>query len=153
MINKITHTHTHSYLHEQQLAAQVRRTEISSAGKFSLQLAEPPQVSDRQKGGKIHEHTPSHPSIKNNFLHLWSQSEHQDTNTKATVKNKVCLRLITVWWSPEGLGLREPPGSGWYWLWSDSVGGTAELILQNQNRNASPPHPDRCQATKRQENR
>lgn len=41
-----------SNLHEQQLAAQERGAEISSSSEFSLQLAEPLQVSEGQTGGE-----------------------------------------------------------------------------------------------------
>lgn len=40
---------TRSYLHEQQLAAQVRRTEISSSSELRLQLPEPLEVSDKHR--------------------------------------------------------------------------------------------------------
>lgn len=51
-IQRVIDKNTHSYLHEQQLAAQVSSTEISSPSKLCLQLPQPPQVSVRPTRGK-----------------------------------------------------------------------------------------------------
>lgn len=51
-IQRVIDKNTHSYLHEQQLAAQVSSTEISSPSKLCLQLPQPPQVSVKRTRGK-----------------------------------------------------------------------------------------------------
>lgn len=147
MINKITHSHTHTFMSSSWQRRYVAQKSAAPASSVCSSPSRRRSLTDRKEEKYMNTLLRTHQSKTT------SSTSEVSQNIRTPTRRPQSICLITVWWSPAGLGLREPPGSGWYWLWSDSVGGTAELILQNQNRNASPPHPDRCQATKRQENR